>query len=51
MGKDKIMPGIGCLNRRLYIEQRQRGIVVQGASDPCLTCVKRGVCVKPVVTF
>jgi hypothetical protein len=51
MAKDKIMPGLGCLTRRRYLEQRQKGKTEPGATDPCLMCEKRSNCVKSTVSF
>ena len=44
----KIMPGIGCMERRKYIEAYLRK---DHYLDPCLMCDKRSSCFKPVVVF
>jgi hypothetical protein len=44
----KVMPVLGCMERRKYVEaylRKDRYI------DPCLMCAKRETCVKTVVSF
>lgn len=45
---DKIIPALGCIDRRLYFEKR---LVNRYALDPCLMCDDRPTCVKGDVTF
>lgn len=44
----KIMPGIGCMERRKYIEAYLRH---DHYLDPCLMCDERFKCVKTIVEF
>ena len=44
----KIMPTIGCMERRKYMEAYLRK---NHYIDPCLMCDKRENCVKAVVGF
>jgi len=45
----KIIPGLGCIERRLYVEAWLRKNV--NFADPCLLCEKRPECVKTTVVF
>jgi hypothetical protein len=44
----KIMPVLGCMQRRKYVEAYLRG---DHYLDPCLICDKRPECVKQTVYF
>lgn len=44
----KIMPSIGCMERRKYVEAYLRG---DHYLDPCLVCDQRQNCVKSIVNF
>jgi len=44
----KIMPGLGCMEKRKYVEAYLRK---DHYLDPCIMCDQRGTCVKSEVKF
>lgn len=47
--RKKVMPVLGCMERRKYREAREKGARVE--LDPCIMCDERTTCMKSVVLF
>jgi hypothetical protein len=45
---DKIIPGLGCLQYRLYVERHLKG---SREMEPCILCENRVTCKKTTVEF
>lgn len=48
---NKIMPVVGCFQRRIYLEKYVANLIRPGELEPGIICLNRSTCKKTVVTF